>query len=288
MLLSHGPAANNVWRFQPHPDVWLVILGVVGLYFLLLRRYGRDPVSGEARTATGLQKLAFLVGMTVIWIGADWPVHDLSEDYLFSVHMLQHTLFSLVAPPFLLLGLPAWLLREVLRPLLGIVRFMTRPLIALVLFNAVIVVTHWPVLVNTAVSSEPIHLGLHVVLVGAALVMWWPVVDPLPEFKRLQPPGKMIYLFLQSIVPTVPASFLTFANTPLYSAYVEAPRLWGISAVTDQMVAGLIMKIVGGLLLWFVIAFLFFKWYAAEESTEPKTMAWDDFERELEVWDLRR
>jgi putative membrane protein len=171
---------------------------------------------------------------------------------------------------------------------LGVVRFVTRPLIALVTFNAVIVVTHWPVLVNAAVTSEPTHLGLHVVLVGAALMMWWPVVDPLPEFARLQPPGKMLYLFLQSIVPTVPASFLTFADSPLYAAYVEAPRLWGLSPVTDQMIAGLIMKIVGGLLLWFAIAFLFFKWYASEQSTEPNTVAWDDFERELEVWDLRK
>ncbi|MGH2757764.1 MAG: cytochrome c oxidase assembly protein, partial [Actinomycetota bacterium] len=111
---------------------------------------------------------------------------------------------------------------------------------------------------------------------------------PLPELRRLQPPGKMVYLFLQSILPTVPASFLTFASSPIYSAYAEAPRLWGISAVTDQMVAGLIMKIVGGLLLWLAIAIVFFKWHAAEQNVAPQAMQWDDFERELEVWDLRK
>ena len=285
MLLAHHPG-DTVWRFVAHPDVWLMVVLLVGGYFLALRYL--VPVEHSDEPARPMQKLAFLMGVAVLWIGADWPMHELSEDYLFSAHMVQHTLFSLVAAPLVLLGLPAWLTRKIVAPVFPVVRFLTRPLIALVIFNTVIVITHWPTLVNAAVGSELMHFGLHVVLVSSALLMWWPVVDPLPELKRLQPPSKMLYLFLQSIVPTVPASFLTFADTPLYSAYVEAPRLWGISAVTDQMVAGLIMKIVGGLLLWLVIAFLFFRWYAAEQRTEPNEVAWDDFERELDVWDLRR
>jgi putative membrane protein len=288
MVFAHAVAGSEVWRFHPHPDVWVVLGGVVGLYFLALRRYRFDPSTGATRAVTPAQMAAFLIGMAVLWLGADWPVHDVSENYLFSVHMVQHTLFSLVAPPLLLLGMPAWLLRDVLRPMLRVVRFATRPVIAFVIFNSVIVVTHWPTMVNASVRSEPLHLALHLVLVGSALLMWWPVMDPLPELRRLQPPGKMVYLFLQSILPTVPASFLTFANTPIYAAYADAPRLWGISAVTDQMVAGLIMKIVGGLLLWLAIAIVFFKWHAAEQNPAPQAMQWDDFERELEVWDLRR
>lgn len=285
MVLTHHPGAE-VWGFVAHPDVWLMIVVLVGGYFAALHYLA--PPDHAAEPATATQKLAYLFGVAILWIGSDWPLHDLSEDYLFSAHMVQHTLFSLVAPPFLLLGLPTWLMRKIVAPVFPIVRFLTRPLIALIIFNVVIVVTHWPTLVNSAVRSEPLHLSVHVVLVTSALLMWWPVVDPLPELKRLQPPSKMLYLFLQSIVPTVPASFLTFAERPLYAVYVEAPRLWGISAITDQMVAGLIMKIVGGLLLWIAIAFLFFKWYASEQKNEQGEVAWDDFERELEVWDLRR
>lgn len=285
MVLAHHPGAE-VWGFVAHPDVWLMIVVLVGGYFAALHYLA--PPDHAAEPATATQKLAYLFGVAILWIGSDWPLHDLSEDYLFSAHMVQHTLFSLVAPPFLLLGLPTWLMRKIVAPVFPIVRFLTRPLIALIIFNVVIVVTHWPTLVNSAVRSEPLHFAVHVVLVTSALLMWWPVVDPLPELKRLQPPSKMLYLFLQSIVPTVPASFLTFAERPLYAVYVEAPRLWGISAITDQMVAGLIMKIVGGLLLWLAIALLFFKWYAAEQKTDQSEVAWDDFERELEVWDLRR
>ena len=284
---AHGPDGGSVWQFQPHPDVWLMIVLLVGGYFAALRWWSSDAPVGRP-VATQIQKVSFLLGVGVLWIGADWPMHDLSEDYLFSAHMVQHTLFSLVAPPLLLIGMPAWLLRKILRPVIGAARFLTRPLIAFAIFNSVIVVTHWPALVNRSVDSEPLHLLLHTVLVMTSLMMWWVVVTPLPEFGRVSPPGKMLFLFGQSILPTVPASFLTFANSPIYDAYEQAPRLWGISAVTDQMVAGLIMKIGGGLLLWSVIAVLFFRWYASEQKDDHVEMPWDDFERELQVWDLRK
>jgi putative membrane protein len=87
----------------------------------------------------------------------------------------------------------------------------------------------------------------------------------------------------------VPASFLTFASSPLYEGYVGKPRVWtGFDVVTDQRVAGLVMKLGGGLLLWGVIAVLFFRWNAQEERAEDELVTWDDFERELEAWDLRR
>ena len=283
--LAHGPAPSSVWQFQAHPDVWLVFGLIAVAYLVLLRRW----LGPEQRAdVTQVQKLSFFAGLTIMWIAADWPIHDLAEDYLFSVHMVQHTLFSLVAPPLILLGIPAPVLRKLLGRVIRAVRFATRPLIAFVLFNVVVVVTHWPALVDVAVNSELAHFGLHVLLVFSAFVMWWVVVTPLRELGGMSPPGKMLFLFGQSILPTVPASFLTFATTPLYDSYAAAPRLFGISAVTDQMIAGLIMKIGGGLLLWSVIALLFFKWYSSEQKESSDELAWEDFERELEVWDLRK
>src|SRR5207247_10448709 len=122
----------------------------------------------------------------------------------------------------------------------------------------------------------PLHFVGHVVLCSSALLMWWPVVSPLPEMPTLSYPGRMVYLFLQSIVPTVPASFLTFGSQPLYSFYVTAPRIWGWSALTDQTIAGLIMKIVGGAILWTVIAVIFFEWYALEQRGGWGGLGWRD------------
>jgi putative membrane protein len=285
--LAHGGAGSSPWSWAPQPDVWALVAVLVAGYLLaptLLR--GRDAPRPEAR-----RQALYLCGVLALWIGADWPLHGLSEGYLFSAHMVQHMLFTFVAPPLMLAGLPKWMLEDLLRPrLVGLtVRFLTRPLVALLVFNLVIAVTHWPSLVDLSLRSAPAHLAIHFVLFTTAACMWWPVVDPLPSRRSLSPPAKMLYLFLQSVVPTVPASFLTFASSPLYEGYALAPRLWpGFDVVTDQRVAGLIMKLGGGLLLWGVIAVLFFRWNATEESSEDEVLTWDDFERELQAWDLRR
>lgn len=277
------------WGWHPHLDVWLLLGGIVVAYFAAIRWLGPGRADLGEPPAAGRQKTLFCIGMAILWVGADWPMHDLSENYLFSFHMLQHTLFSLVAPPLLLAGMPAWMLRMLIpKRALGLVRALTRPVIAFVIFNTVIVVTHWPPMVDAALRSEPMHFGIHCVLVAASLLMWWPVVDPLPETKRLSEPAKMLYLFLQSILPTVPASFITFSSTPLYDVYATYPRLWGLSVVDDQRIAGLIMKILGGLLLWSAIAYLFFKWNAGDEERQPEALSWEDFERELEAWEMRR
>ena len=188
------------------------------------------------------------------------------------------------------IGMPPWMLRTLLSSLKleRVTRVLTKPLIALLLFNFVIVVTHMPTVVDAALGSELVHFAVHTVLFLSSVLMWWPVVDPLPETKRLSEPAKMLYLFLQSIVPTVPASFLTFSEGVLYESYAGVPRLWGIDVITDQRIAGLLMKIGGGLLLWLAIAIIFFRWNANEEREKAEEVSWDDFERELQAWDLRK
>jgi putative membrane protein len=91
---------------------------------------------------------------------------------------------------------------------------------------------------------------------------------------KLSYPARMFYLFLQSLVPTVPASFLTFGHTVLYHVYDRAPETFGIHPMTDQRAAGLIMKLVGGFLLWTVIAWYFFKWSNIEERENIDVLEW--------------
>ena len=286
---AHG-TTGAAFEFHPHPDVWLLIALLGGGYLWALRSLGPRHTPPGREVASRKQKRFWFLGVATLWLGADWPVHDLSEGYLFSVHMVQHMVFTFVAPALLLMGLPQWLLRAILSPpkLMSAARFLTRPLVAFAIFNVVMAVTHWPPIVDASVVSGPIHFALHTVLVTSALLMWWPVVAPLPEMPGLSIPGKMLYLFGQSVLPTVPASFLTFASEPIYKAYEAFPRLWGIGVVTDQTMAGLIMKIGGGLLLWTVIATMYFKWSAAQERQEIEEITWDDFERELQAWELRK
>ena len=272
------------YAWNAHPDVWVLIAVLLGGYFWALRHLGpRHTVPGQP-AATRLQKICWVTGVITVWVASDWPVHDLAENFLYSVHMTQHLLVTLVAPPLLLLGTPAWLVRELLRPpaLYRAVRWLARPFPALVLFNGIVVVAHWPAFVDATLGSELLHFTIHAALFVSALAMWAPITAPLPELRPLTPPAQMLYLFLQSIVPTVPASFLVFAQEPIYKFYAHVPRLWNLAAAEDQRIAGLIMKIGGGLLLWLVIAVLFFRWHAAEEENDRQARHWRDLEREID------
>jgi putative membrane protein len=272
-----------------HIDVW-VIVAVVALAWTMavrLEQHRRDEQGGAEPAVTRRQVTCFVAGLAAIFVASDWPVHDLSEGYLYSAHMVQHMLVTLVAAPLLLLGTPAWLMRRLLpRPALGVVRWMARPVPNLVQFNAVLVLSHWPFWVNATLRNHPLHFLAHALLLVSALVMWLVIVSPIEEVPRARPPMQMLYLFLQTILPTVPASFLTFGATPLYSFYESVPRLYGWTALSDQQVAGLIMKLAGGMYLYAIIAVIFFRWYADEERKErplelPETLYWDDVEREL-------
>jgi len=255
--------------WHAHPDVWLLFGSIVAAYLIAGRRHARETGESVDKRRTRF----FVAGVAVLWIGADWPIHDLAERYLYHVHMEQHMLFTLIAPPLLIAGMPAWLLRRFLRPrsVATVFGFMTKPLVALIVFNSALLFVHWPAVVELSVRSEWSHFGLHVLLVSTALSMWWPVMSPLPEYPALPAPGQMMYLFLQSLAPTIPASFLTFGDHLLYPVYGTFPRIWGISALTDQMIAGLIMKLVGGAILWTFITVIFFRWYRQEHRGE----GWD-------------
>ena len=266
-----------------HADVLLLLGGIwSGSLVLVSARARSHP--GEDQGWPRRARL-FSLGMLVLFLASTWPIHDLAERYLYSAHMFQHLLYTLVAPPLLIVGTPAWILRKVFAtPVLGAVAaFLVRPLVALVLFNGVLLLTHWPEVVAASVASEPTHFALHLLIVGSGIAMWWPVVSPLPERPALHAPGQMLYLFFQSLAPTIPASFLTFGHTLLYPVYGTFPRIWGIAPLEDQLLAGLEMKLLGGIILWTVIGVIFFRWHARESRDGWDEIAMGRLQRELRV-----
>jgi putative membrane protein len=281
--LADRDPASLAWT--PHADVWLLVTALVGGYLYALSAWGAKARPGR-RPATRGQRLCFFAGAAVLWIAADWPIHPLAEGYLYSVHMVQHLLFQLVAAPLLILGVPAWLWRRLFapRPVAAFVRMITQPLPAIAAVGGFTAFMHWPTVVNTVAQGGLLHLGAHIALIFFSFIMWWPVLSPLPELPHLSYLGRLAYLFAHSILPTVPASFLTFAREPLYSAYAQVPQLvsW-IDPVTDLHLAGLIMKIIGGLYIWAVMAILFFRWHAEDETGAPDFLYWRDLEDDLEA-----
>jgi putative membrane protein len=217
---------------------------------------------------TGKQRASFISGWAALFVGAFWPIHDIGERYLFSVHMFQHLLFSLVAPGLLILGIPGWLQKK----LWGTgrrataLRFLGQPLVAGGIYTVWLVFSHWPTALDFALEHDPVHFLFHVALFATASLMWFPVLNKDPDLPRLSDVGRMLYLFLQSVMPTVPAAFFTFAEKPIYPFYAHAARPFSIDAVSDQQLAGAIMKVWGGLLIWLVIATMFFRWSSRDEK----------------------
>jgi putative membrane protein len=273
-------AAAQPWVFQLHLEVWFLVAAVVGLGLYTSRRIAPLVKGG---TITRRQKCFFWAGAAVLWLASDWPVHDIAEEYLYSVHMVQHLLLTFVFPPLVLLAVPPWLARLVVGDgaVWSWLRRFSRPVVAGLVFNGLTALTHWSVVVNTAVENGPFHYGIHLAMVMAAFLMWMPVCGPFEEL-RISLPGQMVYLFLMSVLPTIPAAWLTFAENPIYSSYAEADRLWNVTAANDQQMAGLIMKIGGGMYLWTIITYLFFVWAMRSEQAERAGIVVG--ERDLLTW----
>lgn len=262
-----GAASVGLDAFPVH--VHWDILGVafaaaVGYWYGVRRLAARHAPQGEPAVTRG-QVASFVTGLVVFLAVETWPIHDIAEQSLFTFHTIEHVALVLVVPPLILIGVPWWLMRLLVLPVLPVLRVLTKPLVALLAFNAVIAYMHAPSVIDLMLRSELAHFGLHAAMIFTAFLMWWPVIGPIPDLPKLPPFMAMGYLFLQSLLPTVPASFLTFADAPVYDAYVGLPRLWGLSVLDDQLIAGLIMKIGGGFILWTAIAIIFFRWASEEE-----------------------
>lgn len=264
-----------------HPEVVLLVALLEGAYLYAVTGL-RQRISDAGRVKRQ-QMALFSLGVLVLYIAAGSPVHDLSEEYLLSVHMTQHLLFTLVAPPLLIAGTPGWLWQALLdrSRLMPVARLLTLPLIAFALFNALQVLTHLPSVVDLALREHWFHFVVHAGLVSSAILMWWPILSPLATLPRLSYPLQMAYLFVQSLLPAVIAAFITFSTSAVYDFYEQAPRIWGLSAVEDQQIAGLIMKLAGSAILWSFMAVAFFKWYEREEA-QARGLPWGEVQEELE------
>ncbi len=257
------------WRFQSHVEVWLLVVSLICAYVYVVCVIGPKAVPTGGEIVTRKNVVAFVGAISLLWVASDWPIHDLAEEYLYSVHMFQHMVLSYFVPALALLATPNWLFQLLVGKgrTYKVVSWLVKPVVAAVIFNMVVMASHIPGVVNQSVSNGVLHYSMHVLLVTTALLVWMPVCGPERKF-QMGPAGKMVYLFSLSVVPTIPAAWLTFADGPVYKHYDIPVRVWGISVIDDQQIAGAIMKLGGSAFLWSIIIFIFFKRFSSSFSQD--------------------
>jgi putative membrane protein len=255
--------------WHPHYDLWALVFVLGFGYWYANTRIRRHAAPG-APGPTSRQWLQWYGALTLMWAVSGWPFHDIGAQSLFTVHMVEHMVLTLVVPPLFLMGTPRWLADATLgHPRVARwLRPLSRAVPAFVLFNLAFILIHWPEVVELMLTSEAVHFALHAALFLTGTLMWMPVLSPTLALPKLGRPMQMLYLFLQSLLPTIPASFLTFSSVPIYPIYGDAALAWGLSPVADQTIAGIVMKLGGGLLIWGTIAVIWFRWTAEERDWE--------------------
>ena len=271
-LALHGEAFSwSEWRVYPSFMAGWLLLG--GGYFLLVGPL-RHRFAGS-RHVPAKKVASFVTGLLLMFVALQGPMHELSDYFLFSAHMVQHLVLILVMPPFLLYGTPDWALRPLVRRKWTgrIARLLTLPLVAFALNNVIFLAWHFPGPYDLMMRDHGVHVTMHLMIMVTGTIMWWPVMSPLPELPRIAPVLQMVYLFLVGIPMMISAALITFSQTELYTWYVEAPRVIpALSALEDQRLGGVIMWVPGGLTLWLAITAVYFRW-TQRERRDDETVA---------------
>lgn len=262
-LLHRDSFAWSEWVLYPDFLVgWLLF----GAAYLLAAGPLRHHFPGSSRIP--LWRIGtFAGGMLIMLLALQGPLHELSDYFLFSAHMVQHLLIMLVVPPLLLIGIPGWMLRPLLTipGVLPVARLLTRPVTAFLLVNLIFGAWHFPEPYDLMMRDHLVHKGMHLMIMSVGVALWWPVMSPLPELPRLPGPVQMLYLFVLGIPMMAVAVVIAFSNTHFYTWYALAPRIIpALSEIEDQRLGALIMWVPGALVMWLGISFTYFRWSRRE------------------------
>lgn len=254
------------------PDVWLMVVVVGYLYARFVassdgKREDREPASVK-------QVISFYAGLVLFYAAKGSPIDYIGHHYLFSFHMFQQSIVYLVVPVLIWVGTPVWLLRLMLlknRVVKVIFTNLSRPLIAIFLFNMLFSIYHLPLVMDKVMVNDWFAFLFHLVLQVSAFLMWFPVLSPIPELNRLTELKKIAYMFGNGVLLTPACALIIFADSMLYEMYrgaiVPFPYL---SPMDDQQLGGVLMKILQEIVYGIIIASIFSKWYKRERREEEE------------------
>lgn len=248
------------WQFNPV---------LIGSLLALAVGYGlavgplRDKLA-PGTTFPFKKALIFYAAIILTYLTEGSPLHDLSERYLLSAHMVQHLLITYFCAPLFIWGTPEWVWRPLLlhKRVYPVMRVLTQPVTAAVTFGLFLSLWHLPAIYDAGLRNSTIHHSQHILFLLVSFIMWWPIMSPLKELPRLSYGVQLVYLFITSTVLQLPLfAIITFSSEAFYPSYINAPRIVNLSAQEDQALAGVIMKVLALFIYSVPLAVIFFRWY---------------------------
>lgn len=244
------------WAWQAFPGVWIFLLLVAG---------GVWRVASSA-VASRWRRVLLVATLLLLWATLDWPVGPLGAGYLMWVHAAQFLVLAMIAPPLLLLGLgnegaAIFARSRIMGPL---VRIGTRPLIAMILFSAVMIISHVPGVVDALMKRQLGAFALDAAWLGAGILFWWPVIVAEPARPKFVPLLQMVYLFFGTQPHLYIAMWLLLGDFPKYATYELAPRVSALTPLQDQAVGGALMLVVTLPIVFGVLTTIFARWVHKE------------------------
>jgi cytochrome c oxidase assembly factor CtaG len=247
------------WSLDPGV---IVCVGAIGAAYAVrtrtLRRSGRPLAVAR--------QVSFYLGLGILLAALISPIDTIGENRVFYVHMVQHLMLGDLAPLAIVVGLTGPVLRPVLAlPLVGRLRVLAHPLVALPLWAVAFYAWHVPALYAAALTHPAVHVVEHLCFFWTGLAMWAAVIEPLPGPAWFGTGAKAAYVLVVRTLGAVLATIFIWAGQPLYPAYAAGERLWGISPLTDQTIGGAIMFTEGATVTLIAFAWLFLRWVREAE-----------------------
>jgi cytochrome c oxidase assembly factor CtaG len=264
------------WSFHPDVPVWVILALLAAAY-----AHGVHNRGGASR-----RHIAAAIGALVLaLIALSWPLAELAAHTSLTALVVQRALLLLAVPPLVLGAVPPPLMARLTRPAVidWVLRRCSRPAIAVVIVTLVAVATLTTPAVEAQGSSAWARAGLDLALLAAGFVLWTPVSPRLPGTDRPSALGRAGYLIVQSVVPSFLAIIWIFARHPLYPHFATGPRIFNVSPLLDQQLAGFVAKFATIAVLW-TVAFVDLSraQHALSQGQDPDPLLWSDVERHLE------
>jgi putative copper resistance protein D len=290
---AHGPApaepptvANLAFGWSFEPAVLLPLVAAAWAWIWAVRRVDAEHPGNPVPRR---RSVAFLGGLFAIAVALLSGI-ERYDTTLFSIHMVQHVLLTLVAAPLIALGAPVTLLLRVASPRVRqrlvlpilhsrVLRVLAFPVVSWLVFAVVMWASHFSPLFDAALEDPAVHFVEHALFLGSGLLFWWPAVGLDPSPWRMSHPARIAYVFLQMPQNTLLAVVIVNAAAPLYAHYATLALPWGPTALADQQIAGSVMWLAGDGLFLAAIAGLLAGWMRHEDRATARSERRDEVER---------